>query len=298
MQMQQPARYIALLMMLGLCAWLPSEVQSDQATDSSRKINLALRRTADRLLHIIGDSTSRIPAIEQHGVSTWRIHIGPSIGYDSLPFVLQASLDQYHIRNRYEVTIHRCENDVIELGYQQEDFLLDSLVPCGMRQEPSGCHYIEVTFDAGNTTIPVTEDKSWIYVLTFGVVGVSGGAAALWWRRRKLVRQDAAMPINENEWLTFGQSKLNIANQMIEIGNAKHSLTYREAKLLHLFASHPGQLLERDHILQQVWADEGVQVGRSLDMFVSRLRKKLKDDTTIGIVAIHGLGYKLETGIS
>ena len=69
-------------------------------------------------------------------------------------------------------------------------------------------------------------------------------------------------------------------------------------KLLAFFARHPDQVLQRDEILQQVWADEGVLVGRSLDMFVSRLRKKLAGDPTVSIVAVHGVGYRLETGRS
>ena len=58
--------------------------------------------------------------------------------------------------------------------------------------------------------------------------------------------------------------------------------------------SHPGQLLERERILREVWADEGILVGRSVDMFVSRLRKKLAADPTVGIAAVHGVGYRLE----
>lgn len=73
-------------------------------------------------------------------------------------------------------------------------------------------------------------------------------------------------------------------------------MTFRETKLLRLFASSPDQLLEREFILNQVWADEGVLVGRSIDVFVSRLRKKIAADPSIGIVAIHGVGYRLETG--
>ena len=102
---------------------------------------------------------------------------------------------------------------------------------------------------------------------------------------------------SEEEWLQFGMSRIHLTSQLLECGDARQNLTYREAKLLRLFASHPGQLLERDFILKQVWADEGVQVGRSVDMFVSRLCKKLMADPTIGIIAVHGVGYKLETGI-
>ena len=66
--------------------------------------------------------------------------------------------------------------------------------------------------------------------------------------------------------------------------------------MLHLFVSNLGSLLERDYILQQVWADEGVLIGRSMDVFVSRLRKKLAEDPILRIVAIHGVGYRMETG--
>lgn len=52
--------------------------------------------------------------------------------------------------------------------------------------------------------------------------------------------------------------------------------------------------MERDSIIQQVWADEGVLVGRSVDVFVSRLRKKLADDTSVVLAVVHGIGYRME----
>ena len=93
----------------------------------------------------------------------------------------------------------------------------------------------------------------------------------------------------------FGNSRLDPGNQTLISGASRHALTYREAKLLHLFASHPNQLLERDFILQSVWEDEGIIVGRSVDVFVSRLRKLLRDDPGVRIVAVHGVGYRMET---
>jgi len=71
-------------------------------------------------------------------------------------------------------------------------------------------------------------------------------------------------------------------------------LTYREAKLLNLFVLHQNQVLERSFILENVWADEGILVGRSIDMFVSRLRKLLRNDERIQLLAVHGVGYKME----
>jgi DNA-binding response OmpR family regulator len=64
--------------------------------------------------------------------------------------------------------------------------------------------------------------------------------------------------------------------------------------LLDLFCQNKNQLLPREEILEYVWGDEGVIVGRSVDVFVSRLRKKLKPDDNIKITSVHGVGYRLE----
>ena len=54
------------------------------------------------------------------------------------------------------------------------------------------------------------------------------------------------------------------------------------------------QIVKRDVLIKKVWEDNGVVVGRSLDTYISKIRKKLKDDDSIKIVNIHGVGYKLE----
>ena len=81
---------------------------------------------------------------------------------------------------------------------------------------------------------------------------------------------------------------------MLTSGPNQHKLTYREAKLLQLLANHPNQVLERDQILKLVWEDEGITVGRSVDVFISRLRKLLAEDPTLRITAVHGVGYRFE----
>ncbi len=91
---------------------------------------------------------------------------------------------------------------------------------------------------------------------------------------------------------------MDIANQLLYVGNTKQNLTYREAKLLQLFIKHQNQILERDFILKSVWEDEGITVGRSIDVFVSRLRKLLQEDSSLKIAAVHGVGYRLEVSTS
>jgi len=71
-------------------------------------------------------------------------------------------------------------------------------------------------------------------------------------------------------------------------------LTGTETRLLHIFALSPNQTIARTRLQKEIWEDEGIIVGRSLDMFISKLRKKLEFDPTIKITVIRGKGYKLE----
>lgn len=280
------------LFALPFLAWLiPSAPGEDPGDFSAEKVNLALRRTADGLLRLSGDSTSRIPAIEQSGAGIWRVRLEQPFSYEQLPALLQASLEVHGIRRPYEVTVRRCFDATIDLGYHQVDYLEKNEVACGGREMPEGCHYIEINF------LQKDEKKaSWLHKLGLAMV-VLGGVLAFWYfRQTKPTPLKAEVAGMDTDWLEFGHSRLDVAGQVLICGGVHQTLTFRETKLLRLFVTHPDRLLERDAILRQVWADEGILVGRSVDVFVSRLRKKLATDPTVGIVAVHGVGYRLETG--
>jgi len=287
----QNPRLLSLLLVLPVLAWLlPVSSQKNQGDFSPEKVNLAMRRTADALLRASGDSTSRIPAIEQTAVGIWRVRIEQPFDYDQLPAILQASLELHGIRIPYEVAVRRCNDETIELGYHQLDYVQSADVPCKGREMPNGCHFIEVKFLEKDENGWFGIDKTAVLLL------ILGGLGGFWLSRRKKPVQVPSGMVGETDWLEFGNSRLDVAGQVLICGGVRQTLTFREAKLLRLFVSNPDQLLERDLILQQVWADEGILVGRSVDVFVSRLRKKLAGDPSVGIAAVHGVGYRLETG--
>lgn len=72
------------------------------------------------------------------------------------------------------------------------------------------------------------------------------------------------------------------------------NLSKKECELLEIFISRPNQIIKREELTKKVWEDHGVFVGRSLDTYISKLRKKLQDDDSIQLINIHGIGYKLE----
>ena len=92
----------------------------------------------------------------------------------------------------------------------------------------------------------------------------------------------------------LGSILFNAETRTLLIGGKTIDLTRTEARILAIFALSPNKAIERSLLQKEIWEDEGVIVGRSLDMFISKLRKKLETDPNINIVVIRGKGYKLE----
>jgi hypothetical protein len=256
----------------------------------SEKVNLALRRTAHYLLVASGDTTSRI----QHtGDSVWFIRLERPFNYDTLPALLQASFDVHDIRDNYDVAVLDCSDGEVQLGYNFLDFLYQQEAPCGGRELESGCYNLRVSFVSPK--VPPAQPWLWVSGCLLAIIAFGGW----WWAQRESV-QPAVVPdvevVVDSGSFHFGNSSLDLANQILVVHGVQQSLTYREAKLLHLFIAHPNQLLEREFLLKSVWEDEGIIVGRSLDVFVSRLRKLLKVDEAVQIATVHGVGYRLEVG--
>jgi len=96
------------------------------------------------------------------------------------------------------------------------------------------------------------------------------------------------------ELAALGKFLFNVKSQRLLLGSEVISLTDKECKVLELLHKNFGELLPRETLMQEVWINEGVITGRSLDMFVSKLRKKLSRDPELRITNVHGKGYKLE----
>ena len=87
---------------------------------------------------------------------------------------------------------------------------------------------------------------------------------------------------------------LNRQNLTLSINGQTQSLTHREADVLAYLLEHPNVLVRRNELLQAVWGDDDYFMGRSLDVFISRLRKRIAQDTTLRIENVHGVGFILK----
>jgi len=107
-------------------------------------------------------------------------------------------------------------------------------------------------------------------------------------RRTKKIQSDAAEEYKLST-LRFAYNELKIYTEKEII-----PLTQREADLLKFFANHINKILKREEVLLNVWGKDDYFLGRSMDVFITKLRKYLKSDPKIALETIHGVGFRLQ----
>jgi DNA-binding response OmpR family regulator len=91
----------------------------------------------------------------------------------------------------------------------------------------------------------------------------------------------------------IGQYDFDYTNQYIAISGSHQKLSTKEAELLRLLCLRKNEVLTREEALLNIWHDDNYFNGRSMDVFLSKIRKYLRDDPNVEIINVHGRGYKL-----
>jgi hypothetical protein len=263
----------------------------------AKETNIIIRDIGHRLLLQSGDRTSLVlPVIEtKEGTFQLRFEHKFAFDHDSLISLSQALLPKAKFPSGYTVTVHDCTKDNLVYGFQINNNTPDILA-CKGRSEPRGCYIIEFVFPDFYKT-PV--DYPFISLVCSGLlvfaslvmfIGRSGKSSAL-----PVPNQGNYIIKESTPGLTkLGKFSFDVKAQRLLLGNEVISLTDKEWKILELLNANFGELIPRETLMEKIWLNEGVITGRSLDMFVSKLRKKLSRDPELSITNVHGKGYKLE----
>ena len=256
------------------------------------RVNLALRQVGHHLLLAQQDSASPIAPVQYDGQYGFTLPLKRSFAYDQLPALLEQAFADYKITASYELMVISCSQGTPLLGYNKYAVSQES-VPCLGREQAIDCTNIFVQFEQEEEDYFHIPKSALVWLLFPLLLGLGLFIA----RKKKPIRAGEPVKMEDTPHLLLGQFRYEPQNQRLLQGEDIIELTFRENKLLNLLASQPNTVLERAHILSVVWEDEGVVVGRSLDVFISRLRKLLKSDSTVQIKTIHGVGYRLEVPI-
>jgi two-component system OmpR family response regulator len=108
-----------------------------------------------------------------------------------------------------------------------------------------------------------------------------------------IIKRQSTQPENEEVTFTIGSYEFDSKLRSIVHEGVKQKLSPKESDLLKLLCQHKNQLLARDIALRKIWGDDGYFTARSMDVFITKLRKYLKNDPNIEIKNIHGSGFLL-----
>ena len=254
--------------------------------DSARR-EVLLRRIGHEILLQSGDSTSRVLPVKKIAENEYQIRFEKELTFqtDSLVNTTQRLLAKYPFASDYVVNVLHCGNSSVAYGYAISKNKKDDIVACIGRRQPIACYRINIKFKLNGIT--KARNKYILGGLSF--------LAFVGFIFLRLATPGRALPIEENNKIfTFGSVVFDAQKRQLLIDKKTLDLTGTETRLLLIFALSPNETIERSRLQKEIWEDEGVVVGRSLDMFISKLRKKLELDPKSNIVVIRSKGYKLE----
>jgi len=115
----------------------------------------------------------------------------------------------------------------------------------------------------------------------------------LLYRMEAILRRTKGSTGKKPSIYTIGKYQFDTHKQLLIFGDHIQKLTTKESELLKLLCNNANQILERNFALKSIWIDDNYFNARSMDVYITKLRKYLKEDPSIQIMNIHGKGYKL-----
>ncbi|MEY3399478.1 MAG: hypothetical protein RL220_2072 [Bacteroidota bacterium] len=114
-------------------------------------------------------------------------------------------------------------------------------------------------------------------------------------RINAILRRASALPVDDSQVMQFsvGHYQFDYNKQQLSLNGKVIKLTTKENELMYLLCKNKNGIMERTFALKSIWGDDNYFNGRSMDVYIAKLRKHLKDDPSVEIINVHGRGFKL-----
>jgi DNA-binding winged helix-turn-helix (wHTH) protein len=252
----------------------------------AEQVKVTLRNVGHQLLLSDKDTTSIVLPIVEIEKSKYRISFQNELSIDpgNLVTIIQKNFEKASLSSHYLVEVINCTNGEVAYSYEMKNTEENGIISCFGRILEDNCYTIEVKFTDRKTTYGF---QKILYIL---VVAVFIIFHFIFYKRR-----ETPQPIiNNDKHTSIGRFKFYPDQNKLVREEIEINLSRKECELLSIFIDKPNQIIKRDELTKKVWEDNGVIVGRSLDTYISKLRKKLEGDSSIKLSNVHGVGYKLE----
>lgn len=266
-------------------------------------IEVAMRMIGHEVLLRAGDSTSRVFPVESMQ-NRYRIRLDTEFEFnpDELVATVSEVVKKSKVAEHYIVQVEQCETAEVVYSYEVSRAGGQDMVPCKTRDQAKACYNIVFTILDDPLPVPFAQLPGEHPVAESSVPGgakkhvpvvwVSLGLVALVATGGFFLKRGRKTNVDPDT-VCLGKYRFDTRNMELHFQDERTELSSKEAELLLFLYTHANTTLDREAILNAVWGDEGDYVGRTLDVFISKLRKKLEGDARIRIANIRGVGYRL-----
>jgi len=253
------------------------------------KTEVSMRKIGHEVLLLSGDHTSRVLPVERLAKNGYRLRFETHFAFvpDSLIQTIHRVAKAEELPSDYIVRVRECTHNQVVYSYTAT-VAVEKGIQCSGRKQPKNCYSIELLLqpnDHLSSTLMIGFSLGFILLVL---------AIVVWWKWKSSPK---TAPLNESNpesgIIVLGNYRFHYRDRYLMLGSEQIRLTAKQTKLLHLFANSPNEIIERT-TLMKVWEDEGVIVGRSLDVFVSKLRKIFEIDPSVRLMNVHSRGYILQ----
>ncbi|PCJ00679.1 MAG: transcriptional regulator [Flavobacteriales bacterium] len=257
------------------CKTAAPEIEQDRE-------EVIMRKIGHNILLSSGNAISLVkPIIKEE--NQYRIQFDSDFGFppEGLVIIIDSILGNSHLNKSYLVKVEKCETGDVVYSYEVDIFStlpFSGPVTCQERAQPEDCYEVVILFFEKEEE----SSNTWLYILLIIIPFFLG----LFFFRKKKVELDSNK-IKLGDYI-YDPKKMVLIRKEKTI-----ELTSKENELLSLLYEFANETVNKETILNKVWGDEGDYVGRTLDVYISKLRKKLENDSSIELKNIRGIGYKL-----
>jgi hypothetical protein len=244
-----------------------------------------LREIGNDFLLQLNDSTSRILPVKKEG-ERYSVEFDRqfSMEPDLVIYSVIKILEKYIVEESYLLEIEQCSNGEVVHSYLAKTKILNDEFACKQRTLPWDCYIFYFTLIEGSTLSDM-ENSAREFSKWYLAILVLLAIALLFLTKKKISQIQKPLKI--------GKYKFDSRAMTLSFKGEEVELSAKESDLLILLLENQNKTVKRETILNKIWNDEGNYVGRTLDVYISKLRKKLEADESIKISNIRGVGYKL-----
>lgn len=249
-------------------------------------LEVVLRDIGHQLLLSAKDSSSRVLPVKKLNERTYQISFQNDFSFisDSLINIVGREFQKNALAKGYIVNLKNCKQKETVFAFEIND-KTGNVTPCRGRTLEVGCYVIEIDLLKTNTN---KFNFFWLLLLIIPLSFIG-----FYFKDKFRKKEEAASISGNNDHIQLGRFQFYTGNNLLKMENKSITLSEKETKALKIFAENINQIVEREQLMKEIWEDKGVVViSRNVDVLVSKLRKKLSDDTSIKFINVHGRGYK------